>query len=216
MSPLLLVALFSAVDFSSYRGLTLGGNLATTLKHPGVETPTARTVHARPALIQELDWRPPMALASIVARQDTVRSARLLFLDGALYQIVVTYERDSVEGMTPDDMVDAISLTYGPASKPAVEIPFRSSYGDSAPVLARWGDKDFEYNLVRTGDGASFALILNDMRLLAKAQTATLEALRLDVQEAPQRELASRNQRAAEARLALEKTRAANKPKFKP
>jgi hypothetical protein len=113
-------------------------------------------------------------------------------------------------------MIAAISTTYGPATKPGGEIAYRSYYGDTAAVLARWEDADYSYNLVRTGDRASFALILFSKKLDALAGTAIAEAVRLDAQEAPQREIDKQKKQAAEDQLVLDKARSANKPNFRP
>jgi hypothetical protein len=52
--------------------------------------------------------------------------------------------------------------------------------------------------------------------LSGRARGAIVEAGRLDVQEAPQRELDQRTKRAAEGVAVQEKARAVNKPAFKP
>src|SRR5260370_19891743 len=118
--------------------------------------------------------------------------------------------------MTAEDMVDAISLTYGAATRPAAEIAYHFYYGEVAPVIARWEDSKYSYNLVQTGNRSSFAMVLYSKRLDALAQAAIVEAVRLDVQEAPQREVEKQSKRAEEERLVLEKARSANKPNFRP
>jgi hypothetical protein len=83
-------------------------------------------------------------------------------------------------------------------------------------VLARWEDADYSYNLIRTGDRSSFALVLYSKRLDALAQAAAVEAARLDAQEAPQRELEKQKKQASDDSVLLEKARSANKPNFRP
>ncbi len=140
----------------------------------------------------------------------------LCFFNGELFRIVVTYDRYKVEGMTAEDMIEAISATYGTATRPAAEIAFHSNYAEVATVLARWEDSEYSYNLVRTGDRSSFAMVLYSKRLDALAQAAIVEAVRLDAQEAPQRELEKQKKRAEEEHLVLEKARSVNKPNFRP
>lgn len=206
----------SAVEMGSYRGLPLGGRLADVAKMSGVNATPARTVHARPALIQELDWRPASTPGQA---PDSVYSGLLRFYQGQMFQMVVTYDRDRVAGLTDADLTEAISQVYGaPASMPAggSEIEFLSNYGHTAPVIARWTNGTHEYNLVRTGDRSSYALVLNDKRLAALAQVAVVEAQRLDAVEAPMREVARQAQRDTEDQQQRAKTRAANRPAFRP
>jgi hypothetical protein len=209
------LSLLPAADFSVYRGFHLGGTIASVVSRAGVEEPI-RLIHTRPALIQELAWHPPAAFISHGNQEDPVRAGLLRFYNGHLFQIVATYERESLEGMNDADMVEAISATYGPSTNPAVDIPYQSNYGRTARVLARWENPDCEYSLVRTGDRSSYSLILTSKLLGAEAQTAVEEAVRLDAIEAPQREVASQAKRDAESRLTLDKARTANRLKFRP
>ena len=165
-------SLLCAADFSNYRGFQFGTDIATVAKQAAVKPSDARLVHQRPAVIQELDWRPRFRRQADVAKTDPVRDGLLRFYDGQLFQIVITYDRQKVEGMTEVDMVEAISLTYGAADKPAVEIAYHSNYGEVASVIARWENSEYSYSLVQTGDQTSFALILSLKRLDALAQAA--------------------------------------------
>src|SRR5689334_18675069 len=45
-------------DLSKYRNFQLGTDLATVAKQAGVDPSQAKAIHLRPALIQELEWRP--------------------------------------------------------------------------------------------------------------------------------------------------------------
>jgi len=145
-----------------------------------------------------------------------VRESLLRFYNGELFQIVTTYDRQNVEGMTEADMVEAISRTYGTATKPAVEIPYHSNYGDTASVIARWEDPEYSCSLVRTGDRTSYALLLSVKRLDSLAQAAIMEARRLDALEAPQRAIDLQKEQEAKRRLALDEARSVNLPNFRP
>src|ERR1700732_1574825 len=119
--------------------------------------------------------------------------------------------------MSAEDMIDGISAKYGIATRPnTTGIAYHSNYGEVAPVIARWQDSEYSYDLVRTGDRSSFALVLYSKRLDALAQSPVVEAVRLDAQEAPQRELDKQKQRDQNEHLVLEKARAVNKPNFRP
>jgi len=118
--------------------------------------------------------------------------------------------------MTAQDMIDGISASYGTPTTPTSQIAFRTPYGENSSVLARWEDSDYSCNLVSTGSGSNFALVLFSKRLDALAQDAILEAVRLDAQEAPQRDLDRQKKRDQDEQLSLEKSRSVNKPNFRP
>jgi hypothetical protein len=99
---------------------------------------------------------------------------------------------------------------------PKVEIAYESNYAEVAHVLARWENSEYSYNLVRSGYGDSFGLVMYSKRLDALAAIAIKEAARLDAKEAPQRAVeAARKQKQQEA-SALDKARSANGPNFQP
>jgi hypothetical protein len=212
----LLAPVLHGADFSHYRGLQFGMGLAAAAKEAGTLSADAKLIHQRPALIQEMEWQPRQSATAAPASADPVKQGLLYFVNGELYRIVITYDRYRIEGMTADDLIDGISATYGPATRPAAEIALHSNYAETAKVLARWEDADYSYNLVRTGDQSSFAMILYSKRLDATAQTAILEAIRLDSQEAPQREIDREKDQADAARVVSEKARSVNKPNFRP
>jgi hypothetical protein len=216
LCPMFLTALLCAADFSKYRGFEFGTNLATAAKQAGVQPSQARLVHQRPAVIQELDWRPGSPYQADAEKVDPVREGLLRFYNGQLFQIVITYDRQKLEGLTEADIVEAISSTYGQAAKPAVEIAYHSNYGEVASVLARWENSEYSYSLIRTGDQTSLALILTSTRVDALAQAAIAEACRLDALEAPQRAIDLQKKQEAEDRRALDEARSANLPNFRP
>jgi len=211
--PLVCAALgavtLHAGDFASYRGMQFGMNVSAAAKLAGENPANARTLHQRPAVIQEIDWHPRSSLTT-----DPVKEGSLEFFNGELFRMVVTYDRYKVEGMTAEDMIEIISATYGTSTRPTGEVAYHSIYGEVAPIVARWEDSQYAYNLVRTGD--SFALVLYSKRLDGLAQAAVTESVRLEAQEAPQRELDKQKKQADEEHLALEKARLLNKPNFRP
>ena len=58
--------------------------------------------------------------------------------------------------------------------------------------------------------------MLYSKNLDTQAQAAIMEAIRLDAQEAPQRDLEKQNQHEKEQRLNLEKVRSTNRTNFRP
>ncbi len=51
--------LINAPDLSRYREFQFGMNLLVVAKQADMEPSEARVIHQRPAVIQELEWRPP-------------------------------------------------------------------------------------------------------------------------------------------------------------
>ncbi len=207
--------LLSAADLSSYRGFQFGMNLSRAADLAGMKPTEAKAEYQRPALIQVLDFQPNL-FHSAAAKGDPVSAITLSFLDDELFRMAVVYDRYKVEGMTTEDMIQALSASYGTATRPKAEIAYHSYYGESAPVIARWEDSEYSYNLIRAEDRSSFAIVLYSKALDTRAQTAITEAARLDALEAPQKEAARLSKQAAENQMEQEKARLANKASFRP
>jgi hypothetical protein len=204
-----------AGDLSTYRNFQLGTALPVVAKQAGASPSEAKTVHRRPALIQELEWRPqPLASSS---KTEPAQDVTFRFYDGQLFQIEVNYDRYATEGLTTDDIAGAISATFGMAAKaPASPKAAEGPYGDTGEVVARWQDAQYRFDLIRLSYGPSFRLIGVLKRLEGPVQAAALEAKRLDDQEAPQRDAARAATEEVAARAKLDKARLVNKPNFRP
>jgi hypothetical protein len=204
-------------DLSRYRGFQFGETLPAVAKQAGLDVSQAKAIHARPALIQELEW--PIWLASSVGSpQDPVRTILFSFYNGELFRILVSYDRDETTGLTTEDVIEAISAQYGTATKPAnIEIAFSSAqvYNDNEAVIARWEDPQYSFNLFRSSFQPTFGMIAFSKGMDALARTATAEAIRLDADEAPQQEIQRQNQEDEKNRESLEKARQVNKNKFR-
>jgi hypothetical protein len=144
----MMPALAFAADLSKYRTFQFGTNLSIVAKQAGTIPSQAKVVQRRPALIQELKWRPqPFGSTS---QTEPAKEVVLSFYDGELYRIVVSYDRFETEGLTTDDFVEAISSTYGVAVQPAVPAKdSQATYGDEDEVLARWQDPDYRLSWKR-------------------------------------------------------------------
>jgi hypothetical protein len=204
-----------AADLSTYRGFQFGSSLSAAAEQAGMKVDEARLIHQRPALIQVLDVQRYFSHNS-AAREDPVSQISLSFFNGELFRISVIYSRYKVDQMTPEDMIEGISATYGTAERPSEEIAYHSYYSEVAPVIARWEDSQYSYNLIRADNPSSFAMVLFSKRLDVPAQLAILEAGRLDALEAPQKEAERASKKAEETRVELEKSRLANKASFRP
>jgi len=207
--------LLPAADFSSYRGFQFGMQVSQAAEVAGMKPSEAKTDHQRPVMIQVLDFQPNL-FHSAVAKDDPVSEITLSFCDGELFRMAVIYDRYKVDGMTTEDMIQALSKTYGTAAKPTAEIAYHSYYAEISPVIARWEDSQYSYNLVRAEDRSTFAMILYSKSLDARAQTGMIEAARLDALEAPQREAERAKKQSEENETLQEKSRLANKASFRP
>jgi hypothetical protein len=82
--------------------------------------------------------------------------------------------------------------------------------------MARWEDPQYSFNLFRSSYQPTFGMLVFSKRLDALAQAAIGEAIRLDEQEAPQREIERQKKQDEENRVAQEKARPGNKANFHP
>jgi hypothetical protein len=208
----------AAQEVSRYRDYVLASSLESVIAESGARATEVKTVHQRPGTIHKLEWRAPY-VSSERERPDPVRGIAFTFYNEALYQIVVTYDRDRTDGLTGNDIVESLTATYGPPvarparSRPASPLPERSV------VLARWESDASSMTLLRDAYDAyspEFQLILISKALNERAGQAIREAIRLDALEAPRRELEQRKKDAADASAAREKARTTNKDAFRP
>jgi len=205
---------------SGYRNFQLGGDLRSVSALSGVAASEAKTIHQRPAVIQQLEWRLPYFVSGSTAPQnDPVRQIVFSFYNDQLSRMVVDYDHDRTAGMTDGDMIDAISIAYGPPLKPAVKKTRAVAFyveAESGTPVARWGDTDYSVVLYRSSYASGFRIIVTSPRLEALAQTADSQAIRLDEREAPQREIARQKKEVEDTRVSQEKARLANKAAFRP
>ncbi len=215
LCAVLAAPMFPAADLSTYRGFRFGMSAAEATDQAGMKATDATTLHQQPALIQVLDFQPNLFHAS-TGKGDPVSEITLTFYDGQLARMTVIYDRYKVDGMTADDMIQALSAVYGTAAKPTAEIVYHSYYAEAAPVLARWEDSQYSYNLIRSDDRSSFAMVIYSKRLDALAATAIVEAVRLEALAAPQREADLAKKQADATQALQEKSRLSNIASFRP
>jgi hypothetical protein len=218
---LLVSSAAQSQDRTSYRDYRLGNNLTSVAAMAKVSATGAKTVHQRPSLIQELEWRQPYAMGgSAISQSDPVQRIVFTFYDNQLFRLVISYDRQRTNGMTDGDMVDALSATYGVAllqpSSRNVPALTASLLGELGAPIAQWGDVDYSVGLYRSSFASEFRVVVTSPRLEALAQTASAEAIRLEEREAPQREIERQEKAAADSRASQEKARLANKVTFKP
>jgi len=202
-------------DLSRYRDFQFGADQATVARQAGAAMSDMKTIHLRPALIQELQWRPKPAGSA--SQPDSVQTVVFRFLEGELFGIDVNYDRYATEGLTSGDIIETVSATYGAAEKPVSPGNVaQGEYGEQDEIVARWEDSQYRFELIRASYGPAFRLVGALKRLQSAVQTAIAEAKRLDDQEAPQREAAKIAGEKEIQQTKLDKSRLVNKPKFRP
>ncbi len=205
---------------SHYRNFELGSDVASVSSLAGARSSEVKTIHKRPALLQDLEWRPSHWVSgSAEASTDPVEQIRFSFYDDQLFRIVVDYGHDRTEGLIERDMIDAIAAVYG---TPVVRTSRAGRVGsrletESGSQLARWGNNEYAIVLYQTASyRLAYRLIVTDIRLEALSRKAESQAVRLDDQEAPAREIARQKKELDDARAAAAKARAVNKGAFRP
>src|SRR5271157_616576 len=211
---LLSAPLVFAQELSSYRQFSLGTGLAEITKQVGPYSHWTTVIHQRPAVIQEMtSW----SLNSSPSRVgvDPVSQVLFSFYNGELYRIAVTYDRDATEGMTDEDMVKAVSARYGVGTRLYPEINFATNdvfARSEEMIIARWEDSQNAVNLLRSSNMNSFRLAVFSKRLDTEAVAASTESVRLEKQEAPQKEIDRQKNEVDDLDLARQK----NKTSFRP
>jgi len=176
-----------------------------------------KTLHERPALLQELSWRPRYATGANSADRDSVAAIVFSFIDNQLFRMVIDYDSRSTEGLTKEDMIASLAAKYGPRStqRPVALRPAFDSL-DTPAVIATWRQGDATLMLTQSPYGGGFGLVITSNPLEVLARKAQATAVTMDAREAPAREAARAKEQADAARAAAEKTRTTNKATFKP
>ncbi len=205
------------LDLSRYRDFRFGETLPALAKQAGLDLADVKLIHEHPAVIQELEW--PIWLGAGSAPQtDPVKTILFSFYNGELFRIVVSYDQGETEGLTSGDIIDAISAKYGTGAKlaagrtisPSTQVDY-----ETETLIARWEDSQYSFNLYRSGDQPTYEMTAFSKRVDALAKSATVQANRLDVLGAPQREIKRQQLEDEKNREALEKARQVNKGNFR-
>jgi hypothetical protein len=143
-----------AQDLSAYRGFRLGMTVLEVATRAERPVTAAKVVFERPLLIQELEWRPPSVASATgtLPERDSVAQVLFGFCNGELYGIVVSNDADRTEGLTEQDLVEALSTAYGPARMLIARIitsPASQGHNDTEAVTARWEDERSSIDLCK-------------------------------------------------------------------
>src|SRR4051812_25276358 len=105
----------AAQDLSRYREFELRSSAASVSTLTGVAESELKAIHQRPAVIQELTWKPRYGARRPLAA-DTTSVDRVVFdfYDDQLFRVTVDYDQKQTEGLSDADMIEAIGKIYGP------------------------------------------------------------------------------------------------------
>ena len=213
----LAVSTVSSAELSRYREFELGASVATVT---AVTQNAARVmiVHSRPALLQQLEWRPRYMAGAPQADRDSIGEVVFSFVDDQLFQISIAYAQDRTSGLTDQDMVGSLTAVYGAPSSPSPRTRTTSSLValDAPVVIAEWRHAETTVVLQRKEYSDSFFLVITSLPLDTIARKAQATAVAMDQREAPAREAALLKKRADDEKVAAETTRSANKKAFRP
>ena len=99
-----------------------------------------RSTRVRPCM-QELRWQRPSSSTITPSQTDSVKQIMFSFYNDQLSKMVVDYDHERTTGLTDADLIDAISVDYGPRVKPGA----RTGRGtltrveeESGTLVARW------------------------------------------------------------------------------
>ncbi len=170
-------------DLSKYRNFSFGMSLGELSKQVDSQPLHVKLIHKRPALMQEATWWPRESSGSSL-QAEPVWQVFFSFYNGELYRILATYDRHATEGLSIEDMVEAISAQYGPATRPDAQISFPTNelYSSTEKVIARWEDSQYSFNLFRSSFLNTFGLVMFSKRLDTQVRAAFAESIKLETE----------------------------------
>jgi hypothetical protein len=213
---LLVACTASAAEFSRYREFDLGISVSAVTAVTQTAERDLKTLHAAPALLQEVVWQPRYMRGSPVADRGSIHEMVFSFVDDRLFRMTVAYDRSQTTGLTNSDMIAALTDVYGDPRASRPQSRASADAVDGATALAEWTHDSTRVVLQRTGYNESFSLVITSLPLETVARTARTAAVALEARNAPAREAALAKKRADEQRLAEEQVRTTNKKVFKP
>jgi hypothetical protein len=210
---LLSTSMVAAQDLSKYRQFSLGSTLAGISKQVDTRLNEVSVIHQSPVLIQELTWW-PVATRGSFKQPEAVEQVKFSFCNHELYKIVATYGDTATQGLSSDDIVRAISTTYGVADRPVADLsaPAQLSYSGADVRVAVWENSEYSAVLSHSQLSNSFQLTVLSKVRNGQAEAGIAEAVKLETDDAPQRETVRVKKEADD----LEAMRQANLKSFRP
>ena len=208
----------SSAELSRYREFEIGASVAAVTTVTQNAARDLKTVHSRPALLQQLEWRPRYMTGAPRTDRDSIGELVFSFVNDQLFKMSIAYAQDRTSGLTNEDMIGSLTAVYGAPSSPSLRPrPSTSAAALDAPVvIAEWRQSDTTVVLQRKQYNESFFLVITSLSLDTIARQAQATAVVMDEREAPAREAAILKKRADDERQAAELTRSTNKKVFQP
>ena len=200
-----------APDLTRYKAFEFGADPATIAAKCGMDLP-GEPGETKKAL-QDLDCRMQPGSAAGGA---SVNRILFRFHDGRLFRMEITYDREKTEGLSQQDLIQALSAAFGPATQPDAEIALHSIYKETVQVIARWETPAHAFHLVQSAYVPAYAVVAFDKKAQERAAIARTEALRAEAEAAPARAAEVQRKRDAAIRERRENARQANKKIFEP
>ena len=200
--------------YSRYRGVSIGDSVSAVVASLHMTPSDVAIVHARPALIQQLTWRPNQFFTGRTGAPDALEEMVLTFHLGRLARVVATYDRDRTEGLTNADLRDSFATIYGTSMLVSTASGARSS-GDPE-IIGQWGNGETLVVLVRETFPRRISVTVSSVAADRLLQTALASGARLDATEAPTRDMVRRLSEEQTRRQRDEQSRLDNKSAFTP
>jgi hypothetical protein len=220
----LLAALFVASGSASaqstlsrHRDVTLGDTVQVVADLLKVTRQDVKILHAGPALVEELTWRPNRHASGPAVTLDAVADVVMTFHADRLARMVVTYERERTQGLTDTDLIEALTEVYGLASLASTPTHHaRPNPSSERRTFGRWEDAATVVLLWREVYPNRVGLTISSITADRALQQAIADGERLYLSGAPQRDVDRRAAEAAAVAARDEQLRLENKKKFKP
>jgi hypothetical protein len=200
--------------YTLYRGVSIGDSPSVVVAALKMKPTDVAVVTERPALVEQLTWRPNQFFTGKTAPTDALAEMVLTFHRGQLAHVVAIYERDRIEGLTDPDLLDAFSAVYGKAM--LVPTPTKGAVPGESTVIGRWGDGETLVVLWREAFPRRVKLTVSSIAGDRMLQAALVSGKRLDAIAAPAWDVVRQTSEDFTRRLRTERARVGNKAAFKP
>ena len=200
--------------YSRYRGVSIGDSVSVVVAALHMTTDDVAILHARPAMIQQLTWRPNQSFTGRTGAPEALAEMVLTFHLGRLARVVATYDRDRTDGLTNADLRDSFTTIYGASMLVPTPGGIRSS-GDPE-IIGQWGDGETLVVLLREAFPRRITVTVSSVAADRLLQDALASGARLDATEAPTRDMVRRLSDEQTRRQRDEQSRLDNKSAFKP
>jgi hypothetical protein len=212
---LVLPTTAGASDLSEYRGFTLGDPLQVVIDRLQLAASDVKVVHERPT-VQEVTWRPTQFVSGRAGETDSLAEMVLTFNEGRLARIRVMYDRARTQGLTDEDLHDAIASVYGVSLLMPVPPQRSISPPTARQPIGRWEDAKTFVLLWREDYPTRVGLAITSTASELALQEGIEEGLPLHAIQGAATDRVSGTAEAAALQARDEKTRRDNKATFKP